>query len=47
VNALATIMLSVTALAVVITAVVLRRGRVRAGPGQEQTKSLSAALGVG
>jgi ABC-type spermidine/putrescine transport system permease subunit II len=47
VNALATIMLTVTALAVVITAVVLRRGRVRAGPGQEQTRSLSAALGVG
>jgi hypothetical protein len=40
-------MLSATALAVVITAVILRRGRVRVGPSQEQARGLGAALGVG
>jgi len=38
VNALATIMLGVTLTAVIITAVMLRRSRVRVGPGQEATR---------
>jgi spermidine/putrescine transport system permease protein/putrescine transport system permease protein len=46
VNALATIMLSVTVLAVTVTAVILRRSRVRATPGQEQARGLDAALGL-
>jgi ABC-type spermidine/putrescine transport system permease subunit II len=46
VNALATIMLGVTVLAVVVTAVVLRRSRARPGPGQEQARGLDAALGM-
>jgi spermidine/putrescine transport system permease protein/putrescine transport system permease protein len=46
VNALATIMLSVTVLAVTITAIMLRRSRVQAGPGQEQAPGLGAALGL-
>jgi ABC-type spermidine/putrescine transport system permease subunit II len=46
VNALATIMLAVTVLAVVVTALVLRRSRVQAGPGQEATQGLSAAIGL-
>jgi ABC-type spermidine/putrescine transport system permease subunit II len=46
VNALATIMLGVTALAVVVTGVVLRRGRVQARPEQEAARGLGAALGL-
>ena len=46
VNALATMMLGVTVLAVVITGLVLRRGRVAAGPGQERTGPLGA-IGLG
>jgi ABC-type spermidine/putrescine transport system permease subunit II len=44
VNALATIMLAATVLAVTFTAVVLRRSRVRVTPGQEQAQGLSAAI---
>lgn len=47
VNALATIMLGVTVLAVVVTGIVLRRGRVQVGTGQEKTRGLGAALGLG
>jgi hypothetical protein len=39
-------MLAVTVLAVVVTALVLRRSRVQAGPGQEATQGLSAAIGL-
>jgi ABC-type spermidine/putrescine transport system permease subunit II len=46
VNALATIMLVVTLAAVVITAVILRRSRVRTGPGQVAAPGLDAALGL-
>ncbi len=46
VNALATIMLGVTLAAVIITAVILRRSRVRAGPGQVTAPGLDAALGL-
>lgn len=46
VNALATIMLGVTVLAVIITAIILRRSRVQATPGQEQAPGLDAALGL-
>lgn len=46
VNALATIMLAATVLAVVVTALILRRSRVRVSPGQERTQGLDAALGV-
>ena len=46
VNALATIMLVVTLAAVVITAVILRRSRVRTGPGQAAAPGLDAALGL-
>jgi ABC-type spermidine/putrescine transport system permease subunit II len=46
VNALATIMLTATVVAVTITAVVLRRSRVHAAPGQEQARGLDAALGL-
>jgi ABC-type spermidine/putrescine transport system permease subunit II len=46
VNALATIMLGVTVLAVTVTAVILRRSRVRATPGQEQARGLDVALGM-
>jgi spermidine/putrescine transport system permease protein/putrescine transport system permease protein len=45
VNALATIMLSVTVLAVIVTAIVLRRSRLRATPSQEQTRGLGIGLG--
>jgi ABC-type spermidine/putrescine transport system permease subunit II len=38
VNALATIMLGITLAAVIITAVMLRRSRVRVGPGQEAAR---------
>jgi ABC-type spermidine/putrescine transport system permease subunit II len=46
VNALATIMLGVTVLAVVITAVILRRSRAQAGPGQESARGLDVAVGL-
>jgi ABC-type spermidine/putrescine transport system permease subunit II len=46
VNALATIMLGVTLAAVVVTAVILRRSRVRTGPGQVTAPGLDAALGL-
>ena len=46
VNALATIMLTITVLAVIITAIVLRRSRVRAAPGQDQTGGLDIAVGL-
>jgi ABC-type spermidine/putrescine transport system permease subunit II len=46
VNALATIMLTVTVLAVIITAIVLRRSRVRATPGQEPVPGLDIGLGL-
>jgi spermidine/putrescine transport system permease protein/putrescine transport system permease protein len=46
VNALATIMLGVTVLAIVVTAIVLRRSRVQAGPGQAATQGLSTAIGL-
>ena len=46
VNALATIMLAITVLAVAVTAIVLRRSRVQVSPGQEQAQGLGAALGL-
>jgi ABC-type spermidine/putrescine transport system permease subunit II len=46
VNALATIMLTITVLAVIITALVLRRSRVRATPGQDQAGGLGIAVGL-
>jgi spermidine/putrescine transport system permease protein/putrescine transport system permease protein len=46
VNALATLMLGATVLAVVITALVLRRSRAQVGPGQEAVTGLDAALGM-
>jgi ABC-type spermidine/putrescine transport system permease subunit II len=46
VNALATIMLSVTVLAVTVTAIILRRSRVRATPGREQVRGLDVAIGM-
>jgi ABC-type spermidine/putrescine transport system permease subunit II len=46
VNALATIMLGATLLAVVVTAIVLRRGRVQVTPAQEKSRDLDAALGL-
>jgi ABC-type spermidine/putrescine transport system permease subunit II len=46
VNALATIMLTITVLAVIVTAIVLRRSRVRAAPGQDQTAGLGIAVGL-
>jgi len=46
VNALATIMLTITVVAVIITAIVLRRSRVRAAPGQDQTAGLGIAVGL-
>jgi len=39
-------MLAATVLAVVITALVLRRGRAQVGPGQEAGTGLDAALGL-
>jgi ABC-type spermidine/putrescine transport system permease subunit II len=47
VNALATIMLGVTVIAVVITAIVLRRSAAQAAPGQTAAKGLGAAIGLG
>jgi ABC-type spermidine/putrescine transport system permease subunit II len=46
VNALATIMLAATALAVVVTAIVLRRSRVQVTPGQEKPRAMDTALGL-
>ncbi len=46
VNALATIMLAATAMAVGVTAIVLRRSRVQVTPGQEKARGLDAALGL-
>ncbi len=46
VNALATIMLTITVLAVIVTAIVLRRSRVRATPVQEETRGLGIAVGL-
>jgi spermidine/putrescine transport system permease protein/putrescine transport system permease protein len=46
VNALATIMLGVTVLAVVITAAILRRSRVRAAAGQAAGQRLNAVPGL-
>ena len=46
VNALATIMLAATVFAVVVTALILRRSRVKVTAGQEKTHGLDAALGV-
>jgi ABC-type spermidine/putrescine transport system permease subunit II len=47
VNALATIMLGVTVLAVIVTAIVLRRGAAQVGPGREAASGLGAAIGLG
>ena len=44
VNALATIMLAVTVLAVIVTAIVLRRSRVQVTPGQERTPGLDTVF---
>ena len=46
VNALATIMLRATVLAVTVTAIILRRSRGQATPGQEQAPGLDTALGL-
>jgi ABC-type spermidine/putrescine transport system permease subunit II len=46
VNALATIMLTVTVVAVIVTAVVLRRSRVQATPAEESTARVDLATGV-
>lgn len=46
VNALATIMLGVTVIAVLTTGLILRRSRAQARPGQEATQGLGAALGL-
>ena len=46
VNALATIMLTITVLAVIVTAIVLRRSRVQVTPGQEKAPGLDAAIGL-
>jgi ABC-type spermidine/putrescine transport system permease subunit II len=46
VNALATIMLTITVLAVIVTAIVLRRSRVRATPVPEETRGLGIAVGL-
>jgi spermidine/putrescine transport system permease protein/putrescine transport system permease protein len=46
VNALATIMLGITVAAVLVTGLVLRRGRVQVRPGEEPTRGLGAALGL-
>jgi spermidine/putrescine transport system permease protein len=46
VNALATIMLAITAGAVVVTSQVLRRSRVKSSPGEDVTQGLGAAIGL-
>jgi ABC-type spermidine/putrescine transport system permease subunit II len=45
VNALATIMFAVTVLAIIVTAIVLRRSRTQAGRGRAQIPGLTAVLG--
>jgi ABC-type spermidine/putrescine transport system permease subunit II len=45
VNALATVMLAVTVVAVAVTGIVLRRGRLQAGPGQETGTAIRSAIG--
>jgi ABC-type spermidine/putrescine transport system permease subunit II len=45
VNALATIMLGITLAAIIVTALVLRRSRARAGPGQQTATTLGTAIG--
>jgi ABC-type spermidine/putrescine transport system permease subunit II len=45
VNALATIMLAATVLAVIVTAIVLRRSRVQATPREEQAQGLGVIVG--
>jgi len=47
VNAMATMMFAVNVLLIVITALILRRSRVRVGPGQEKAKGLGGAMGLG
>ena len=47
VNALATLMLLVNVLLIVVVALILRRTRPQVGPGQEETKGLTGALGLG
>ena len=47
VNALATLMLGVTVIAVIVTALVLRRGRLQTGPGQESAFGLGSNIGIG
>jgi spermidine/putrescine transport system permease protein/putrescine transport system permease protein len=47
VNALATIMLAVTVVAIVVTAVVLRRSRAQAPPAQDAARRPTIALGFG
>ncbi len=46
VNALATIMLGATVLAVTVTAIILRRSRVQGAPGLEQTAGLGVTVGL-
>jgi spermidine/putrescine transport system permease protein len=46
VNALATIMLGVTVLAVIVTAIILRRSRGQGASGLEQTAGLGATVGL-
>jgi ABC-type spermidine/putrescine transport system permease subunit II len=47
VNALATIMLGITLVAIIVTAVVLRRSRARAGPGRPAAGGLGSVVGIG
>jgi ABC-type spermidine/putrescine transport system permease subunit II len=46
VNALATIMLGATVIAVAVTAIVLRRSRAQVAPGQERAGRFDAAMGM-
>ncbi len=47
VNALATLMLLINVILIVVVALILRRTRPRVGPGQEESKGLTGALGLG
>jgi len=47
VNAMATMMFALNVLLIVITVLILRRSRVRSGPGQEKAKGLGGAMGLG
>jgi ABC-type spermidine/putrescine transport system permease subunit II len=47
VNALATLMLAVTVVAIVVTGILLRRSRPQTGGPQEQAPGLASALGLG